>query len=107
MKKPGDDKRSPDWPKVRAAHLSHEPTCRACAGVDQLEVHHIKPFHLYPELELDPDNLVTLCEHPAHDCHFRVGHFLDWRAINPYSVADADRFRGAMTVAHAAIKEDQ
>ena len=46
-------------------------------------MHHIHPFHLHPEMELEPWNLITLCEKRGHDCHFVFGHFHNWRAFNP------------------------
>jgi hypothetical protein len=52
-----------------------------------LEVHHLTPVHLAPELELVTSNLITLCE--RNGCHFRVGHCFDWRAFNPQCVRDA------------------
>lgn len=82
-------KRSPRWPKVRRDFLALYPTC-ACCGTDaNLNVHHKKPFHLYPGLELDFGNLVTLCE---GRCHFLVGHLCDWRSYNPDVEADAAAF---------------
>ena len=54
--------RSDQWPKVRKTHLASHPTCELCGGEKKLEVHHMRPFHLHPELELEPSNLITLCE---------------------------------------------
>lgn len=76
-------RRSSKWPKIRAHHLKHEDWCRVCGTTANLEVHHIKPFWLFPELELHPGNLITLCESPHHMCHFRCGHFSSWRKYNP------------------------
>lgn len=92
--KPGDDKRSKDWPKVRAAHLLVEKVCRACGEADpkKLNVHHILPFHGYPSRELDPLNLITLCEGDGCNCHFTFGHLLDWKSWNPMVRRDADDF---------------
>ncbi len=62
--------RSSKWPAVREEWILEHPTCAACGAERDLHVHHIKPFHLHPELELDRGNLITLCrEH-----HFRIGH---------------------------------
>ncbi|SRR6266566_6559488 len=74
--------RSPHWPAVRETHLKREPNCTACGGKDNIEVHHIHPFHLWPELELVETNLITLCEHPSHNCHFIFGHLLSWLSYN-------------------------
>ena len=35
-------------------------TCARCGGTNALVVHHIKPVHVDPTLELAPDNLITL-----------------------------------------------
>jgi hypothetical protein len=83
--------RSPHWPAFRRMHLRLEPTCRWCGGSLHLEVHHIAPFHLHPELELDPGNLITLCESPAIDCHLVIGHFDDWHTFNPHVRRDCER----------------
>jgi hypothetical protein len=57
-----------------------------------LEVHHIRPFHLYPQLELEPGNLITLCERDGRDCHFTFGHFHNWANLNLNVVADVDHY---------------
>lgn len=92
--KPYEDKRSPEWPKVREAHLKEQPTCQACGGTEDLEVHHMKPFHLFPDLELDDSNLLTLCEKSGHDCHFHFGHLFNWSWYNPFVLRDTQKFLG-------------
>ncbi|HZZ77186.1 MAG TPA: hypothetical protein VFE62_01625 [Gemmataceae bacterium] len=87
--KPELGKRSGHWPHVRASHLAANPTCAACGGKDALEVHHCKPFHLHPDLELDPTNLITLCEKPGHDCHYVFGHAGNWHGFVPTVREDA------------------
>lgn len=72
-------KRSPQWRKVEKDFLEEHPACAACGSKINLNVHHIKPFHLYPELELDPENLITLCM-SAKECHFKIGHGGDWKS---------------------------
>lgn len=79
-------KRSPLWTKTRKTHLKRQPECQACGQTDALNVHHKKPYHLRPDLECDPDNLVTLCEHSKRfgwSCHYLIGHTLDWHSSNP------------------------
>ncbi len=90
-KHPMSAKRSDHWPKVRAEHLKTEPVCVVCGGSEHLEVHHLKPFHLHPELELDPDNLITLCEagHDGVNCHLLFGHLGSFHSFNVSAVKDA------------------
>ena len=85
--------RASEWVYVRNEFVRRHPRCEACGSGYNLNVHHIKPFHLYPELELDEGNLITLCrEH-----HFRIGHDPDgkgpakpnWSASNPNVRTDA------------------
>ena len=80
--------RSSKWDGVRDSFISNHPTCAACGGDDNLQVHHIEPFHLTPEKELDPTNLIVLCEEDTK-CHLKIGHLGCWRNINPNVVEDA------------------
>ena len=73
-------KRSSKWPGVEHAHLKLNPTCAACAGSTKLQVHHVRPYHLDPALELDPTNLITLCMAMGCDGHLLIGHGDDFRA---------------------------
>jgi 5-methylcytosine-specific restriction protein A len=79
--------RSPHWPRVRREHLEMWPTCAACGEISFLNVHHIKPFHLDPALELDSKNLITLCN--LHECHLLIGHGDSWSAFDPNVQSDA------------------
>ncbi len=83
--------RSSQWPKVREAHLHNHPTCALCGGIRKLEVHHIRPFHLHPDLELDPSNFITLCEDDddGMNCHLAGGHLGNFKSWNVNIVADA------------------
>jgi 5-methylcytosine-specific restriction endonuclease McrA len=77
--------RSPKWQTTRKHHLEKNPTCAVCSGTEKLEVHHINPFHEKPELELDPTNLITLCESKSYGivCHLAFGHLGDYKSSNP------------------------
>jgi hypothetical protein len=66
--------RSPEWPRVRKEHLEREPQCAGCGRTNHLQVHHIVLFSVDPALELEPDNLITLCAVGGENCHFRLGH---------------------------------
>ena len=80
--------RSSHWPKIEKDFLSKNPVCAACQTVNHLQVHHIKPFHLHPELELEETNLITLCM--DKECHIKLGHGGDWKAYNPNVLIDVE-----------------
>lgn len=52
--------------------------------------HHIIPFHLAPDLELDESNLLPLCEAGKYgiNCHLLIGHVGNFRRANPNVFAD-------------------
>ena len=83
--------RSPKWPAARKAHLEKFPTCAVCGGKEKLEVHHIRPFHLHPDLELDPSNFITLCESGGGglNCHLAFGHLGSFKSYNADVETDA------------------
>lgn len=86
-------KRSPEWERVEKEHLVREPACAACGYEGRgLQVHHIKPFHLHPALELDPNNLITLCEIKGRDHHLLIGHLDEWESYNERVRTDVKRF---------------
>ena len=76
--------RSGKWRNVRAEHLKKEPECQACGRASNLEVHHIIPVHVNPDLELDESNLITL----DHDCHLLFGHLMNWKSYNKDVIND-------------------
>lgn len=88
---PQGSKRSGHWHKVREEHLEKNPKCAVCGGTKYLEVHHKLPFHLDPNLELDPANLITLCESKNNgiNCHLGVGHLGSFKSFNKSVDEDA------------------
>jgi len=76
--------RSSQWTAVRKKFLEKNNKCAVCGGVKKLEVHHKKPFHEHPDLELNPDNLITLCEAKKNGvtCHLLFGHLGNYKSIN-------------------------
>lgn len=86
-----EHKRSSHWPTVRKHHIQKNPNCAVCDGTEKVEVHHIKPFHEHPELELEPTNLISLCESTSYGivCHLTIGHLGNYKNINPDVVEDA------------------
>ncbi len=84
-KAPLSAKRSGRWPAVRANFLKVNPKCAVCGRSDSIEVHHVRPFHMHPELELDPSNLISLCESKwfgGLNCHLLVGHLGSFKSWN-------------------------
>lgn len=104
-----DRQRAGQWDSVRKLHLKREPYCAWCGGTKYLQVHHIKPFALHPELhgsrapggELDDGidgtgkdgNLITLCMIPKkeartpdeadhHEAKGHNGHFQGGENLN-------------------------
>ena len=81
-------KRSPEWKTVRKLHLEREGCCQACNKISKLEVHHIIPVHKDRTLELDPSNLITLCDR----CHLVFGHLSDYKSWNIDVVTDCETY---------------
>ena len=109
--------RSPRWPAVEKVHLASQPQCVCCepgqSPTAGLQVHHIFPFHYCialgrPDLELDPRNLITLCEdedgRQGQDHHLLVGHLDDFESSNLQVVTDAENTFLGMEA--AAIRAD-
>jgi 5-methylcytosine-specific restriction protein A len=95
-KVPKGVKRSGRWPTAKKLHLKDNPACVVCgATTGKIEVHHIKPFHLFPADELDPDNLITLCENLKNgvSCHLLFGHCGSFLSYNPNVVKDAKAWK--------------
>ena len=82
-------KRSSHWPTLEKRFIAEHSKCAACGSTEKLNVHHIKPFHLFPELELDEKNLITLCM--EHQCHILLGHGGNFKAYNPHCVEDVEK----------------
>ena len=81
--KPKDAQRSSHWRAMRQAHMLLEPICQWCHGKLMLEVHHIIPFAQDPTRELDPENMITMCELPGLMCHLYQGHKGNWHLWDP------------------------
>lgn len=70
--------RSKNWSKLSKQWIKINPCCAVCGSKEKCVPHHKKPVHLFPEFELDENNLVTLC--PDH--HLLFGHLMQWRSFN-------------------------
>lgn len=89
----GSKKRSSEWPKVRKAYLKEHPACEVCGSTKKVEVHHKQPFHLHPELELDPKNFVSLCEGKDFGIndHPSIGHKGNFKLENTDVIEDINK----------------
>ena len=95
--------RSPKWPHVEKLHLKLEPTCAACGTSNKLNVHHKKPFHLFPELELDLNNLITLCM--EKECHEKIGHGGNFKDYNPDVAEDSAKVLANQTLFEEVVAD--
>lgn len=88
-KAPKGAKRSPKWRKFCTEFLRGK-CCEVCGGKTKLVGHHKIPFHLAPDLELDPDNIAVLCESERYgiNCHLLIGHLGNFQRTN--MIVDAD-----------------
>ena len=100
-------KRSGQWVTVRKHFIAKNNVCAVCGGKKKLEVHHVKPFHLYPEFELDPTNLITLCEDLGNgiNCHLLIGHLGNYRNVNTAVREDAAVWREKLSTPIPLVRE--
>ncbi|MDE2098527.1 MAG: HNH endonuclease [Patescibacteria group bacterium] len=105
----GGASRSPLFAEAKKKYFeTHLKVCAGCDSVKGIQVHHIKDFSDFPELELSLDNYLLLCEGTPQNCHLNIGHSGNFKSINPNSVEDAkknrERFRNR-PVGHLAKVE--
>lgn len=94
------------WRKVRNEFVHDaQPICQMCGYQKNLEVHHALPWHHFPDYRYTPDNLITLCD----ACHFRFGHYQDWKNYNSFIFSLAKQAQAvAFHVKHwGSFKNDQ
>lgn len=96
-KAPKGAKRNKDWRKLRKKFRQTNDVCAVCGTKKKLEVHHVIPFHVAPELELDMGNLITLCDgggrRGSKSCHLLFGHLGNWQNANTRVKEDATIWR--------------
>lgn len=80
--------RSPQWPALRDRWIAGR-CCAVCGANKFVEAHHIIPFEIAPEKELDEANLVPLCsDDHGCDCHLLFGHLGSFLCYNPDILKD-------------------
>jgi hypothetical protein len=91
-KHPPGAARSPHWRAFELAFLKGK-SCALCGGRKLLQAHHVRPFHLFPRLELVESNVLPLCEgNPACNCHLLWGHLGNFQSWNETVVFDVEQF---------------
>lgn len=59
-------RRSSEWAKCRILILKRDNyTCQICETSPARVIHHLNSVIVFPEMSLDPDNLITVCD----ECH--------------------------------------
>jgi hypothetical protein len=85
------DQRSPDWLNLRNKFAESHPRCLLC-GIEKksLQIHHIVPFSVNPDLELEETNLIPLCtsKNWGYNDHLVIGHAQNFRLENPWVFLD-------------------
>jgi 5-methylcytosine-specific restriction protein A len=87
----GGPPRNPHWRSFCKECVVAHPYCAACGSTKFLVGHHKKPFHLYPDLEMSPENILILCQGDVCNCHFVFGHNFSWLAYSETAEEDAAR----------------
>jgi len=55
-----------DWVAARMAYLGDHPVCEICHHAPTRIVHHLKPIAQYPDLRLEPSNMMGVCSEVCH-----------------------------------------
>jgi hypothetical protein len=82
----GELGRSPQWPALEKRFKHDHPACACCGEATQV-IHHVVPFHVDPSKELDPTNLIAVCNR----CHLLICHLGNFRSWNVNVRSDAAR----------------
>ena len=61
--------------KAMKNYRKKHPVCAWCGRDARVQIHHIHPVSVRPNLAADPNNMLTLC---AKRCHLCVGHNGDY-----------------------------
>lgn len=100
-------RRSSQWRRVRMEFLAGK-VCAVCHGTKKLEAHHIIPVHVDPSRELDPTNLIPLCEgNRVVNCHLTFGHLLSYRRYNAHVRLMVKAFRAGIEAYGSVLTDTQ
>jgi hypothetical protein len=85
------EERSPEWARVRKSFAQKHQRCLIC-GIEKksLQIHHVVPFSINPDLELEKNNLIPLCtsKYWGYNDHLVVGHAQNFKLENPWVLLD-------------------
>lgn len=87
--------------EIRPAWLKDHPICEICGTAKDIQVHHVMIFSRHPELELDMNNLMTVCtsKYWGYNCHLII-HGGNFQYENPWAREDAEILKVFMSPAH-------
>lgn len=75
--------RSSQWSSFKVQFAkTHPKVCAVCGTTKGLQLHHKTPFSRDKSRELDPTNVVWLCEQGEHSCHLIFGHLYSFFSYN-------------------------
>lgn len=97
--------RSSKWKKLRIQHLEKNPVCAVCGSKKNIVPHHVVPVHVDPSRELDPTNLISLCENQSFNCHLFFGHLKNWSRCNPNVIEDAQAWNLKLNQPFESIRD--
>jgi hypothetical protein len=69
-----------DMVKAKKSYVEKHPECAICGSPNCLEVHHVQPVHLFPDLACSFENFITLCDSNNNSCHRWIGHFGNFKS---------------------------
>lgn len=85
------------WQRCRRAFLKQVgKICVCCGSIKHIQVHHILPRHIRPDLALVLTNLLALCR----NCHFHIGH------LNSYFTYNAEIVKVSWYVRENSVLKD-
>jgi hypothetical protein len=64
--------------RLRLIKERHPLRCRLCGDWKKVQLHHVLPVSIRPDLECERSNIVELCK--LH--HFIIGHLSNWTNYN-------------------------
>lgn len=67
-------KNKKEWLQLKSEKIYEAGCCENCNDDNCLHVHHIMPQSHYPELSLDKENLIVLCEKCHKEIHSKDKH---------------------------------